>query len=871
MRSPGSDTGRNPYSSAFIVIVVVLLGTALLVPAAAASSGARDATRSDNDGDIAELPLRPEVDPRVDGEVRDRGRANVIVNLRASVGGDDDTRSSASDAAIADVLRTLPPGSFERVDGPRTVPVTTLTVDSRALDALTTSPLVASVESDITLTPHSLNSSSVVGAQRAASAGWTGAGQTIAIVDSGVAGSHPFLANGSAPPTVAEACFSTTSTLIRSTCAGGVPMSVTSASVPGSGQPCDLAVSISCAHGTAVAGVALGGDGAGPITGIAPAASLISVKVFGTDIADPSLIGASLSDVNSALQWLYNRRADFPGLAAVNLSLGAGRWPTDCDTSSIQIYIHQLREVGIATIVAAGNDGYDDAVAMPACAPDAIAAASMDDATAARAPSSNISRKVALFAPGTRVPSADARTGGLASYSGTSLAAPAVAGAWAVLRQRFPGMSVTDALDHLRTTGIMMTTDTTAPTTRYQIPLVQVDRAMRSPVGSESLPSTAFTPVTPARLMDTRAEPTIDSLYRDTGAVVGGETRSVRVTGRGYVPAGDAVSISVNVTVTDPTSSGFLTVFSGAGTRPTASNLNFTPGLTAANLVMVPVRADGTIAIFNSSGRADVIIDVLGWYTSVGDFRPLTPARLMDTRNEPTVDGRFRSTGAFGPGESRTLAISGRGGVPSSGVAAVALTVTAVDPTASGYLTVHPTGTPRPTASNLNFDAAEIIPNMVITPVDALGRIQVFNFGGRTDIVVDVLGWFPPTPTFTPLRAARLLDTRGGPTIDGNFSGSGPIPGGTRLDLQITGRGGVPRTGVSAVVLNLTATEPTAVGFLTMYPSGITMPGTSSINVAAGDTRANLVIVPVGADGRVSIYNFRGTTHAVVDVLGWSG
>jgi len=868
-------TWRHATSFCLLLIATVMLGFVSLEPVAARPSTVGSASSPPSAGSAGGLtPLadpQPEMDPRAIDEVRDHGRTKVIVHLKASVSGDDPTRAAASDAAATALLRTLPEGSYEDFTSPETVPVITITVGARALDALSSSSLVTSVESDSVLQPASFNSSTVLGVQRAVASGWSGAGQTIAVVDTGVASSHSLLMDGSTPKTIAEACFSSNTTTLSSSCAWGTPMSAHSAPVHGSGQPCDLALSISCGHGTAVAGVALGGVGTGTVTGVAPGASLISVKVFGTYRTNPSIVGATLADVNTSLQWLYNRRADFPGLVAVNLSLGGGKMTTNCATGSTQAYIHQLLSVGIATIVAAGNDSFDDAVSVPACAPDAVAVASLDDSTAARSPWSNISPKVALYAPGTSIPSANAATGGLSMFSGTSFAAPTVAGAWAVVRQRFPDMTAADILDQLRARGTVITTDTFSPVARYQIPLVRVDLAMRSPVGAEGSPLTRLTAVTPARLQDTRAEPTIDSLYRNSGALSGGETRTLRVTGRGYVPANDTSSVSVNVTIANPTAAGFLTLFRGGGSRPTASNLNFVPGEVTSNLVMVPVGVDGTISIFNSNGSTDVIVDVLGWFPSAGDFRPLTPARAMDTRNAPTIDGQFRNTGSFGPGESRSLAVGGRGGVPSSGVSAVVLNVTAVNPTAPGFLTVYPNGSQRPTASNLNFVSAEVVPNMVISPVDPSGRLQLFNFGGRTDIVVDVLGWFPPTPTFTAIRAARLLDTRGGSTVDGLWSGGGPISGGATLDVRVTGRAGVPGSGVAAVLLNLTVAEPTASGFLTAYPAGIARPRSSSINFAPEQTLANLTIVPVGTDGRISIYNLQGSTPLLIDVLGWFG
>ncbi|MTA77286.1 MAG: S8 family serine peptidase [Actinobacteria bacterium] len=870
----GSPT-RSAASVCLLVAATTVLGLISLQPAharhafIASRPGPAPMIAPENTG--ATTVRLPEVDEQVGVQVRDQGRTRVIVRLSTPVTGDDFSRSEQSAAAAGNLLRTLPSGSYEQITNPETVPVIILAVDSSAVDALSKSSLVASVESDVVVRPSSLNSTTVLGVQRAVASGWDGTGQTIAVVDSGVQSSHALLMRGATPKTIAEACFSSNTTTIRSSCIGGTPMAVNAVPSRGSAQPCDLAVSVACGHGTAVAGVAVGGDGTGTVSGVAPAASLISVKIFGHDVADPSAIGASLSDVNTALQWLYNRRADFPGLVAVNLSLGGGKMTTDCGSGSTQAYIHQLLLVGIATVVAAGNDGFNDAVSVPACAPDAIAVGSIDDTTAARSPWSNVSPKVALYAPGTSIASANAATGARSNFSGTSLAAPAVTGAWAVVHQRFPDMTGADILDQLRSRGTTITTDTASPVARYQIPLIRVDLAMRSPVGSESQPPDVLTAVTPARLMDTRAEPTIDSLYTNTGPLTGGETRRLRVTGRGYIPANDAASVSVNVTVADPTTAGFVTVFGGGASRPTASNLNFTPGEVTANLVMVPVGADGTISIYNFTGLSHVIVDVLGWFPSAGAFRPINPARVMDTRDAPTVDGRSRNTGPFGPGESRSLVIAGRGGVPASGVAAVALNVTAVNSTAAGYLTVYPSGSTRPTASNLNFGVAEVVPNMVISPLDSLGRAQLFNFDGRTDIVVDVLGWFPRTPSFTALVAARLLDTRGGPTIDGIWSGGGPILGGTHLDLKVTGRAGVPSTGVAAVVLNLTVTEPTANGFLTVYPAGILRPRTSSINFTSGQTLANLVIALVGVDGRISLYNLQGATPTIVDVVGWFG
>jgi hypothetical protein len=114
------------------------------------------------------------------------------------------------------------------------------------------------------------------------------------------------------------------------------------------------------------------------------------------------------------------------------------------------------------------------------------------------------------------------------------------------------------------------------------------------------------------------------------------------------------------------------------------------------------------------------------------------------------------------------------------------------------------------------------------------------------------------------------LETRAGlPTIDGLFDGGGAVGHGQTLDLTVTGRGGVPATGVGAVVLNVTATEPTASGFVTVYPTGTQRPNASNLNFVAGQTTPNLVIAKVGDGGKVSLFNFAGSTHLIADVVGW--
>jgi uncharacterized delta-60 repeat protein len=249
-----------------------------------------------------------------------------------------------------------------------------------------------------------------------------------------------------------------------------------------------------------------------------------------------------------------------------------------------------------------------------------------------------------------------------------------------------------------------------------------------------------------------------------------------------------------------------------------------------------------------------------------GAFVPLLPTRLLDTR---TGNGAPKQTVAARA--SLTLQVGGRGGVPAVGVEAVALNVTAVSPTRTGYLTVYPSGSARPTASNLNHQAGATTPNLVTVPVGADGKIVLYNgSAGTLHLVADVAGYYlggvPSVPgAFTSLPSARILDTR-----TGLGASTEPVPAHGTLSVTVAGAGGVPLTGASSVVINATVTNQAAPGYLTIFPSGMTRPTSSNLNFAAGQTRANLATVRLGSDGKLNFYNASAATvDLVADVAGY--
>jgi len=257
---------------------------------------------------------------------------------------------------------------------------------------------------------------------------------------------------------------------------------------------------------------------------------------------------------------------------------------------------------------------------------------------------------------------------------------------------------------------------------------------------------------------------------------------------------------------------------------------------------------------------------------AAGLYVPVTPARIADTRARATGPYAGRTLGPLG---TITVQVAGRAGVPASGAAAVALNVTVTGPTRSGYLAVTPAGEARPTVSTLNFARGETVANRVVVGLGAGGAVTIANAAGRADVLVDVDGWFtagtapaPPGGQLHPMVPVRVLDTRPG---SGQLDAGRPLGPAGLLPVALAGADGLPATSVKGVILHVTATGGTAASYLTAFPDGSPRPPTSDCNWTAGATAGTLVIVPVGPDGAVDLFNAAGTANLVVDLVGWYG
>ncbi len=448
----------------------------------------------------ASTPAAPKFDPALDEQLATSEMTTVIVRLNTEFTGNDAERTAAATAAVNALLSTLPAGSYADVQESGVLPIATFRASRAAVDVLRTSPLVRAVGADEPLELASEHARFRDGSATSNASGFKGDGTTVAVIDSGINSSHPYLMNGTTKKVIAEGCFTTPypTQSFQSPCPGNAPMSITSPSVTGAGAACTYVdAAFGCDHGTHVAGVVAGQPGTpgfGELSGVAPNTKIIAVQVFGYK-SDIKLVTSLTSDIINSMKWLYNRRADFPDLSAVNISIaGVKKFAANCDADDASqqamfAAVQALRDVGIATIVSAGNYGWNDGIASPACLSNVVGVGASDDATGARGLFSNISPAISLFAPGAGILSAYPTFPSTPKLeSGTSQAAPAVAGAWALLRQKYPKTdatpkSVTDILTILKTTGTEIATTVALATgsVTYKAPAININRALGIP------------------------------------------------------------------------------------------------------------------------------------------------------------------------------------------------------------------------------------------------------------------------------------------------------------------------------------------------------------------------------------------------------
>lgn len=345
------------------------------------------------------------------------------------------------------------------------IPFAVLDVDAAALDALTRSPLVTNIQQDRLAWPLLSGSVPHIGAPLLWADNYDGRGQTVVVLDSGIDRTHPFFAGR----IIDEACFSSSAPGVATPLC---PNGSTSQTGPGAAHVltsgCIVNGQQRCPHGTHTAGIAAGAPySTTTSSGVAPGVNLIPIQIF-TRVDDAGTcypyatpcFGSFTADQLRALDYILTTLASTYRVAAVNMSIGAGIYSDqalcDSENAATQAAVAALRDVGIATVIATGNNGLRNGIAQPACVSSAIAVSSASDPTDVVSSFSNMHAMVELLAPGQGIVSSYPNNT-YTSLNGTSMAAPHVAGAWALLKQLHPTASVDEILAAFSNTGVPVT------------------------------------------------------------------------------------------------------------------------------------------------------------------------------------------------------------------------------------------------------------------------------------------------------------------------------------------------------------------------------------------------------------------------------
>ncbi len=467
----------------------VLLAAAILAPVAALPASAQET--------FADLKSSAREAATLIERARTEGPVSVIFSVGPKGAAPQQTQQSGP-VNFNDYIRGLQDQALNSLGWTNlndlvryeTVPAMAMSVDAERLQQLVASDSVTAVYEDALLTPSLTKTGELTGFTALQSKGITGKGFSVAVLDTGVDAAHPFFEGR----VVAEACFSTNhqgpGRSFQSTCPNGQPEQVG----PGAAKPC----SSGCAHGTHVAGIAAGHNEQG--AGVASQAGIVAVQVFtvctGPRCGDGGRsLKAFTRDVLRGLDWVYKNRERYQ-IAAANMSLGGRGYTGHCDAQTPYAqWINVLATVGVASVVASGNESFTDALAAPACVSSAISvgATSYDDQVA---PFSNSAAFLDILAPGTntveRVRGSgiiSAVPGGYARMPGTSMAAPHVAGAIALLKSAKPDATLKQIVTALKSSG-QLVRDTRNGIVK---PVIRLEAAVRALTGGQP-PVAAPTP-----------------------------------------------------------------------------------------------------------------------------------------------------------------------------------------------------------------------------------------------------------------------------------------------------------------------------------------------------------------------------------------
>ncbi|HEX2577995.1 MAG TPA: hypothetical protein VHK88_16730 [Aquihabitans sp.] len=367
-----------------------------------------------------------------------------------------------------------------------------------------------------------------------------------------------------------------------------------------------------------------------------------------------------------------------------------------------------------------------------------------------------------------------------------------------------------------------------------------------------------FFPITPCRVLDTRA----------TAPLAANATRDVAITGGTCGVPATATAVEASVSSVTPAGDGFARVWPAGGTPSNGTVLNYSAGKGTTNTGAVAIGETGGLTVKNFSGPSHYVIDVQGYFVPATElvgletgsvYVPLSPCRVLDTRGDGPV--------AVGTGPTVRLATAPSCAVPAEATA-VEASISAVTPGATGFLRAWPAGSPAPNATFLNYAAGQSTTNTGAIALSAATEMQLRVFGAPTNVVVDIQGYFIEIDdlpdgavgaTFDAFAPCRVYDSRQDP--EGAFA-----PGET-LEAELAGACGVPAGAVAAEV-SLSAVTPSAPGYARVWPASEAEPNATFLNYSAGQATTNTGSVRLDAAGAVEVGNAGGPAHYTLDVQG---
>jgi hypothetical protein len=372
-------------------------------------------------------------------------------------------------------------------------------------------------------------------------------------------------------------------------------------------------------------------------------------------------------------------------------------------------------------------------------------------------------------------------------------------------------------------------------------------------------PGLDFVPVPPCRIADTR-----NAAGPFGGPSLGAQTRSFVVPQSACGIPADAAAYALNVTAVPAGPLNWLTVWPTGQATPGVSLLNSPDGRVKSNAAIVQAGTSGAISVSaNTASSTDVLLDITGYFTTsnavpVLGFYPLTPCRVVDTRNATGPLGGPYLTG----GQVRNFPVKTSNCNIPDYAQAYSLNVTVIPAGALNYLTVWPTGQVQPYVSTLNAPTGTTTANAAIVEGGTNGNISVYPTSDA-DFIVDVNGYFAPYSVgslyYYAVPPCRVLDTRSDVYP--------PFPGTYTVGVQTSPCG--VSAAASAYVMNATVVPDGSLNHLTLWPSGAAQPNVSTLNAFDGDVTSNMAIVPT-TNGAIDAFGAEpNPSQLILDISGY--